>query len=250
MYFLGEIGELSRRVPALLDDAVDRGSLLRAAFLRLGFFSHVAWLAADAPDRACEEIEAGTARWQQQMFDYLNLWVRGARTDIALYRGERPAPARRVIAPWRSFARSLERFVQAGFLLGLDSRARRRLGAAAQTDDARERVRLLAGVDRHARRMLRQHTRWGDPLAQLLRASVAAMRGDRPRALWLLEVAESGFATAEMALHGAVARRRRGELTGGEAGRALVASADAWMQGQGIRRPERMAAMLAPGRWR
>src|SRR6185503_11190779 len=90
MYFLGEIGELSRRLPALLDEAVDRGSLLRATFLRLGFFSHIAWLAADAPDRAREEIEAGTARWQQPGFDYLDLWVRGARTDIALYCGEAP----------------------------------------------------------------------------------------------------------------------------------------------------------------
>jgi len=53
-----------------------------------------------------------------------------------------------------------------------------------------------------------------------------------------------------MALHAAVTRRRRGELMGGEAGSGLVAAADAWMSGQAIRNPARMAQMLAPGLWR
>ncbi len=51
---------------------------------------------------------------------------------------------------------------------------------------------------------------------------------------------------ADMALHAACARRRQGEVLGGEAGRGLVARADAWMTEQKIRNPERMAAMLAP----
>ena len=50
-----------------------------------------------------------------------------------------------------------------------------------------------------------------------------------------------------MQLFAAAARRRRGELAGGEEGAAAMAAADAWMRGQAIRRPERMAAMLAPG---
>ena len=49
-----------------------------------------------------------------------------------------------------------------------------------------------------------------------------------------------------MRLHAAAARRRLGGLIGGEAGRALVAEADAWMAGQ-VRNPPRTTAMLAPG---
>jgi hypothetical protein len=52
-----------------------------------------------------------------------------------------------------------------------------------------------------------------------------------------------------MALFAAAARRGRGELTGGDAGHALVAEADVWMAGQSILHPKPMARMLAPGAW-
>ena len=150
----------------------------------------------------------------------------------------------------RASARALERFVQMGFIRGIDSRARRRLAVAAQTANAAERADLLRGAEGHASAIIRERTHWGDPLALLLRAGVAATRGDTSRAVPLLESAEAGLGAADMALHAAAARRRRGELIGGEAGHGLVAAADAWMTGQSIKNPERMTAMLAPGRWR
>jgi hypothetical protein len=52
-----------------------------------------------------------------------------------------------------------------------------------------------------------------------------------------------------MALHAAVARRRRGELVGGTEGAALVEAANAWMHAQGIVRPDGIVGMLAPGRF-
>lgn len=80
-----------------------------------------------------------------------------------------------------------------------------------------------------------------------LRAGVAAQRGDRPAALLHLEAAVAGFEAAEMALYAAAARRRLGEMRGGDADQALVEAADAWMTRQGVRAPARMTAMLAPG---
>jgi hypothetical protein len=195
-------------------------------------------------------MEDGLSGWRRGQFDYLQLWVRAARTEIALYRGEPPAASAPVPKPWRAFARALDRFVQVGYIRGLDTRARLRLGTAAHVEDARERHALVDGVERHARAILRERTRWGDPLAWILRAGAAATAGDAERALRSLEAAEAGFTTAEMALHAAAARRRRGELVGGDVGRDLVASVDAWMAGQNVRNPERMTAMLAPGRWR
>jgi eukaryotic-like serine/threonine-protein kinase len=250
MFFLGEVDALSRRLPRLLEEAEGRGSLLRAAYLRVGFCSHVAWLAADDPTRARQEIEQGLSAWRQGSFDYLQLWVRGAQTDIALYSGEPPLASPPVGKPWRAFAHALDRFVQTGYIRGLDSRARRRLAAAAHATGPGERRTLVQGAEGHARAILREKTRWGDPLALLLRAGAAATRGEPERAVPLLESAEDGFVAAEMALHTAAARRRRGELVGGDAGRSLLASADSWMSSQGIKNPARMTAMLAPGRWR
>ena len=250
LFFMGEVAALSRRLRPLIEEAEGRGNRLRATFLRTGFCSHVVWLAADDPARARQELQTGLEGWTQgDRFDYLHLWLRGGMTDIALYSGETLGVSQGVDKAWRGPARTLDRFVQAGFIRGLDTRARRRLGMAAQATDAGERRALLRGVEGHAQTILREKTRWGDALALLLRAGVAATRGERERALSLLERAETGLAAADMALHAAVARSRRGELLGGDTGRGLVAAADAWMAGQTIRNPERMRAMLAPGDW-
>ncbi len=91
---------------------------------------------------------------------------------------------------------------------------------------------------------------WVDPLAALVLAGVADHRGETARAMALLVSAEDGFTAADMGLHVACVRRRRGELLGGDMGRSLVDTADAWMTGQAIKNPQRMTAMLAPGRWR
>ena len=250
MFFLGEVAELSQRLRALLEEAEGRGSLLRAALLRIGFCSHVAWLAADDPGRARAELETGLLGWRRTSFDYISLWVRGAHTDIALYSGEAPAVSERVSESSRAFARALDRFVQAGFIRGLDTRARRRLAMAAQATSRGERDELLRGAEGHARTILREGTQWGDPLALLVRAGAAATRGEDEPALRFLQSAEAGFGAAAMALHAAATRRRRGELMGGDTGLELVAAADAWMTGQSIKNPGRMTAMLAPGRWR
>ena len=45
----------------------------------------------------------------------------------------------------------------------------------------------------------------------------------------------------------AAARRGLGQLIGGGRGRELIAAADAWLTGQGVRNPARMAAVFAPG---
>jgi len=88
---------------------------------------------------------------------------------------------------------------------------------------------------------------WALPLAQLIRAGIAADRGDPGTARDLLRAAEAGFRDAGMGLFAAAACRRQGELLAGDAGHALVARANAWMEGQGIKNPSRMTALYAPG---
>jgi len=95
--------------------------------------------------------------------------------------------------------------------------------------------------------MEREKMPWGTALALLARAGVAAGRRNVKEAVCLLATAEATLTAADMALYAAAARRRQGELTGGDQGRALITAADAWMSEQQIQNPARMAAMLVPG---
>jgi hypothetical protein len=249
LFMLGEIGELSRRLPRLLERAQERGNLMVATHLRLGYYSHVAWLAADDPEGARREIEQGLATRSESVFDFVQLWLRGARRDIALYTGEALETGTPVARHWRGAAHILDRFAQAGLVLSLFSRARRRVALAAAAATSQEAAPHLEQVRRHVRGIRKQRTPWGDALALLVAGGASATRGDRDEAVCAATEAASRLAAADMALFAAAARRSQGQATGGEAGRRLVADADAWMTAQSIRRPDRMARMLAPGAW-
>jgi hypothetical protein len=95
--------------------------------------------------------------------------------------------------------------------------------------------------------MGKERMAWADPLAALVEAGVAHVAGDPTRARAQLETAIRGLEAADMMLYAQAARRRHGQLVGGSEGAAEVAQADAWMAAAGVRRPDRMAAMLAPG---
>jgi len=114
---------------------------------------------------------------------------------------------------------------------------------------ASNRERSLRSAARDARSIERQKTPWGAPLAALLHAGVASHRGDQVETLRRLSSALAGFEAADMFPYAAAARRCRGMRIGGTEGERLVAEADAWMASEDIRNPERMTAMLAPGRW-
>ena len=63
----------------------------------------------------------------------------------------------------------------------------------------------------------------------------------------LLRRAIDGFDQGGLDLYAAAARRALGQLVGGDEGRALIARCDAWMAGQGIRVPEKMARACVSG---
>ena len=50
-----------------------------------------------------------------------------------------------------------------------------------------------------------------------------------------------------MKLFAATARRRQGQLLGGENGKTLIALGDAFMTSQKIQNPERMTELFVPG---
>ncbi|MFQ5790097.1 MAG: serine/threonine-protein kinase PknK, partial [Acidobacteriota bacterium] len=245
LFWLGELKELSRWLPDVLKNAGERGDLLLATQLR-AWGAHLMYLAADQPDKAREEGRHAIERWSHQGFHIQHYEETWAQVNIALYSGDKRAAWDLVSERWPALKRSLLLRIQIIFIPALGMRAASALAAAAS---GIEPWKLLRVAERDARRIEGEKVAWADPLAQLIRAGVVAMRGEVAVAVVLLASAEEGFEAVDMTLYAAVARRRRGELIGGEQGRTLVNEADDWMTGQEIRNPGRMTAMLAPGRW-
>jgi hypothetical protein len=242
LMFLGEIREVSERLPGLLTAASERGNLCAATELRTR--SNLVWLAADDPAEAHREVTEGMRRWSQRGFYRQHHNALLALTQISLYTGDGAAAWQQISEAWPALARSLLLRVQIIRVEATHLRARSALAAATAAADPEPWFKIAESL---ARRIEREGMPWCDPLALLLRAAVARGRRDDSRAAGLLSVASEGFARAEMGLYAAAARRCLGLTQGGPQGRQIVAEADSWMRGQEIKRPDLMTRLLAPG---
>jgi eukaryotic-like serine/threonine-protein kinase len=245
LFNLGEVKELSTRLPTFLKEARERDDLTAATNLRTRT-TYLMYLAADAPEQAREEVRQGMAHCAQDVFHAQHSWELYARGEIALYEGRGDDAWQWVNQRWRPLQRSLLMRVQAVRVESLYLRARSALAAASARSVApEERAALTRRAVRDGRRLGREDAAWARALSLLVRGGIATLRGNRDEALACLSDAEIECEALDMRLHAMVARRRRGEL-GGAAGAALVDEADRWMANQAIANPRRMADMLAP----
>jgi serine/threonine protein kinase/tetratricopeptide (TPR) repeat protein len=242
LMYLGELGEVSRRVPALLADARSRGNLYLAT--ELCTRSNYAWLAVDEPDEGERETIQSIARWSHNGFHRQHYSAMLARVQTALYRGDPEAGWRLLDEQESMLRRSFLMRAQVIRIESLYLRARCALGLAATNTSAR---RLLSVARDAARRIARERMRWSDPIGLLLRAGVAHLEGRTPLAVRHLHDAADRFERADMKLYLAVARLRIGALQKDEQGRDLHRQAEEWMAGQNIKNPACMTRMLSPG---
>jgi hypothetical protein len=242
LMYLGELGEVSRRVPALLADARSRGNLYLAT--ELCTRSNYAWLAVDDPDEGERETIESIARWSHKGFHRQHYSAMLARVQTALYRGD-PEAGWRLLAEQESmFRRSYQTRAQVIRIESLYLRARCALALAARNRSSR---RFLSVARAGARRIARERMPWSDPIALLLLAGIAYLEGRTPLALRYLHDAAGRFERADMKLYLAVARRRIGALQDDEHGRELQRQADEWMAAQNIKNSACMTRMLTPG---
>ena len=243
---LGELRELRRRQPVYLKIARERGDLWGVVNLCAGDGA-LGWLADDEPERVHEETTAAMSRWSQQGVQVEHFFEVIGRTHADLYAGRAEEAYTRVAARWRALQRSLiPATVQSIRIQSLHFRARSALAFAAASPDG---ARLVARAEADARAIERERTPWATPMAKMLLAGAAASRrgvGDDLVA-GLLREAAAGFDVADMALYAAVARKRLGAVLGGDEGRELTRLSDAWFEREGVKRPDRMTEMLAPG---
>ena len=240
---LGETRELTRLLPRYLEEANERGDQYAATRLR-SWRSNCAWLILDQPEEARRMAQGSADPPVSQAFHLQHYFELLASCRVDLYLGDGASAWRRLQERWPDLTRSRLLRIQS---IRIEAFALRGACALAAPGAPGERAarRLLA--DAAVKQVERDHAPWGDALGALLRAGCAAARGDKPAAVDLLADAAARLAGADMALCAQVARRRHGELLGGDEGRALVDASTQWMKHQGVVKPARITAMFAPG---
>jgi hypothetical protein len=246
LYWLGDLKELSQRLPPLLMAAQERGDLYAIANL-VTRASYTARLAADEATRAQQEIEQALKQWSRRGFHAQHYFGLVADVDIALYNGDAQKAWELVTEKWSALVKSFFLRVQ---YLRIESYQLRARSALAMSASAADPETFLSKAARDAGKIKKERMGWSDPLARLVFATISVYREDIKDAIAKLALAESGFEAANMALYAATARYRRGELTGGKEGKSLMESVKLWMNKQKIKNPDRIIAMLTPGKWR
>ncbi len=246
LLYLGDIAEVARRVPPLLTAALEQGNLFAATDLRTRM--NLIWLARDDPDRARAEVIEALKIWPLEGFHLQHYSSMLALAQIELYTDDAEVAWKHVKGQWEALKGSLLLRTQVLRIDAFYLQARTALAVAAHTKvTSDKRKRLLKTAERMARRIEKERMPWADPLVSLIRAGVAYNRREDLRAATLLSESIEGFDLADMGLRANAARRRLGQLLGGDRGSDLVAQADAWMSNQGIKNPALMTRMLAPG---
>ena len=243
LMYRGEVGEVSRLVSTLLVELRRRGNFYLP--IELCTRSNFVWLAADDPDEGERETLAALAQWSQRGFHRQHFSAMLARVQTALYRGDAETAWQLLQEQEAKLRRSMLMQVQALRVEAHYLRGRVAVAIAAQDPSARRRFLSIARANAH--RISREQMPWSDPLARLVEAGIASVEGRRDDVVRLLNDAVDGFFRAEMKLYLAVSRRRLGQVQDDQAGRDLRQSADAWMAGQGIKNPDGLTRMLAPG---
>jgi hypothetical protein len=243
LMFMGEVGEIGRRLPALLREAQERDDLYTVTNLTLAVRTFLR-LAQDEPEQAREELGQVMDRWSRQGFHVQHMNRVHDEVQIDLYKGDSPAAWERLTRHWCEVRRThLLRVQQVRvFLLHLRARC-----ALAQAGAGSSTAAMLRSAQRDARTLAKEEVSWALALGVLIDAGICWGRGERTQAAVLFGEAAHRLDAADMRLYAAAARCRQGELLGGPQGKELSAAAESRMAEIGVKNVRRMTALLAPG---
>jgi len=238
---LGEFAELAELARACLRDARRRGDRHTEAIFRK--MPILGWLATGGSDLA--RAQTAFEPWSPGSDAYhLHHWYTWrARAEIALYDGtagqvrqDAERELAMIDAALVARAHTLQTMTQAiwgRIVIG----SREDLGL-------RETVRQ---VRRTVRRLMKQRVPYADVEACLLEATADALTGRDQRAIATLGRAIAVADEQGLRFHAAAAHHARGTLTRGDAGRADLDAAEAYLRAQGCTEPDKMIRVYAPG---
>ena len=235
----GQLASLALLVPQVLRDVIARGDVYAATEFRTHRCSW-AWLALDRPEQVDREVDVAEREWTPGGYQFQHWHMTYARSEAELYRGASPQRAlERVEREWKR-ARLVHQ-IQGVRADALYTRGRLALASAAE----QYRPQAVARALEDGRALIAEDVPWTIALGTMLLAGAASFSGAEEAHDWLLQ-AEAQCTAADMALHAAVARVRRGELTRGVTGQNLIDSGLDHIRELGATRPEGFVRMLLP----
>ncbi len=241
LLLLGRFAELRRAVDDDLRDARRRGDRFLEVSIARSF--QVLHLADDRPAAAREALARARVAWSSPAlgFEPQALLDLCARSDCDLY--EQGVGGDDVLTALRRAEGSFMAHVQYIRVMARWLRGRLCLALAARGGGARR----LAEAALVAAQLEREGVPTAAAWAGLLRAGVAALRGDRAAALGALREVERVSVGDGLLGAAAAARWHLGRLSGGAEARDAAARARAWAAREGVVNPARFFAMIAPG---
>ncbi len=229
LFYLGEMAELSKRIPALVREAESRGDLYALTSLKCGL-SNVSLLAADDPKGARTAAREAMAKWSATSFHFQHYWALLSEGLIDLYEGTANDGWVRTQAAWPSLKASQLLRIQNVRIEATYLKARLAL-ASGRTEAA-----LTAAAT-----LRRENIGWANGFALLIRAATepAERSGLLAQALAVFEHERMGLfaAATKLALSQTQTEPQR---------HTNERAATEWLQAQGIVNPARMIAVLLP----
>lgn len=239
---LGRWRELKRRLDAWTVDAVDRGDLYAQGSLSL-IHTRTHTLAADDPQLASEQVDAALASWKSSEFGVQHFLAEISRVQIALYSGDTERAVLLIDRVRPEFSRSLMKRIQLCRIHMYHHTSYSLIADAVQRGERRH----VRRIQRQAELLENENIPWAAAFALHVRAALFDLAGNDAAALGAYTAAENALGELGMTLYAAACRARRGQRLGGDEGQMLQRTALATLSAQGVLRPDRLIAMMAPG---
>lgn len=246
---MGRWREVVDRLPGLQADSQARGDLLEMTSLPVFTFAYIRWLLSDQPERAAAELERARARLDEPGFVPHRFGICYGLTDVALYQEDTERARNAITQGWAELESAMALRLQTVKIFMLHVRARVACAEAAAVPDRRRRSQYLAEALVNVRRIRRERTDWGNAIADLIEASVAAEEMRLADSMRLLESAENGCLRTGMDQFRAAALTRKAQFLQGEARLEAERQAAVWFRAQKVARPDRIVRLLSPGTW-
>jgi hypothetical protein len=236
--YLGRLRELEQRVDTLLRDYRERGDLLAQLSMVCGP-SHLLGLARDEVPAMQRECERMLGQWSQRGFHFQHLSALFTLTVGDLYEGDYGHAFERIEGRWADIESSF--LLRAEFVRDDSWYLRGRAALGAGFAKRASRAECTRIVERGVRQIDEDDLIWSRGMALVLRAGLAELSKETPRAVELLGRAEQAFLGVRMQVHAAACALQSASLRG-----APNEDAEGTLRREGVKDPPRFANALVP----